>query len=71
MGWGAGGRAELKSKSASKSKSMGMQITAHRIKLMNELHGEETAVTIVDLVDSFGRGLWNTGRSNHGIITTC
>lgn len=46
--------AELKSKSASKSKSMGMQITAQRIKLMNELHGKQTTVDIVDLVDASG-----------------
>ena len=45
---------ELKSKSASKSKSMGMQITAHRIELMNELYGKQTTVDIIDLVDSFG-----------------
>ncbi|GAA4400109.1 hypothetical protein GCM10023187_12910 [Nibrella viscosa] len=46
--------AELKSKSATRSKSLGMQITAHRIKLINELHGRETTMRIVDLVDATG-----------------
>ncbi|GAA4400118.1 hypothetical protein GCM10023187_12930 [Nibrella viscosa] len=46
--------AELKSKSATKRKSLGMQITAHRIKLINELHGKETTMQVVDLVDALG-----------------
>lgn len=46
--------AELKSKSATKSKSLGMQITAHRMELMKELYGKQTTVEIVDLVADSG-----------------
>jgi LytS/YehU family sensor histidine kinase len=46
--------AELKSKSATKNKSMGMQITSHRLELSNALYGKKTTVSIVDLIDSFG-----------------
>jgi LytS/YehU family sensor histidine kinase len=46
--------AELKSKSASKGKSLGMQITSHRLALINSLHEKETTVQIVDLVDPAG-----------------
>ncbi|GAB3044842.1 two-component regulator propeller domain-containing protein [Spirosoma pulveris] len=47
--------AELKSKSAIRSKPLGMQITASRMELMNELYGKQTTVTIVDLVDAAGQ----------------
>jgi LytS/YehU family sensor histidine kinase len=46
--------AELKSKSASKSKSLGMQITSHRLALLNSLSDNETTVEILDLVDPAG-----------------
>lgn len=46
--------AELKSKSATRSKSLGIQITAHRMALMHELYGKQTRVEIVDLVDASG-----------------
>jgi LytS/YehU family sensor histidine kinase len=46
--------AELKSKSASKGKSLGMQITSHRLELINSLSEKETTVQITDLVDSAG-----------------
>ncbi|QHT71704.1 hypothetical protein GXP67_36085 [Rhodocytophaga rosea] len=46
--------AELKSKSATKNKSMGMQITAHRLELSNALSGKKTTVSIADLVDAEG-----------------
>jgi hypothetical protein len=45
---------ELKSKSASKNKSLGMQITAHRLELINALNDKATTVEIKDLVDSSG-----------------
>jgi hypothetical protein len=45
---------QLKSKSASKSKSLGMQITAHRLALINSLSEKETTVEILDLVDPAG-----------------
>jgi ligand-binding sensor domain-containing protein len=45
---------ELKSKSATKKKSLGMQITAHRLELLNQMHDKQTKVEIVDLVDSGG-----------------
>jgi LytS/YehU family sensor histidine kinase len=46
--------AELKSKSASKSKSLGMQITAHRLELINSINEKETTIEVVDLVDPAG-----------------
>jgi LytS/YehU family sensor histidine kinase len=46
--------AELKSKSASKGKSLGMQITSHRLELINSLNEKETTVQITDLVDPTG-----------------
>jgi sensor histidine kinase YesM/streptogramin lyase len=49
--------AELKSKSASKGKSLGMQITSHRLALINSLHEKETTVQIIDLVDPAGEAL--------------
>ncbi|GAB3989242.1 hypothetical protein GCM10028807_13720 [Spirosoma daeguense] len=46
--------AELKSKSATRTKSLGMQITADRLKLSQLLDGEQPNVTIYDLVDPDG-----------------
>lgn len=46
--------AELKSKSAGKHKSFGMQVTADRIRMINQLYNIQTKTQIVDLVDSFG-----------------
>jgi LytS/YehU family sensor histidine kinase len=46
--------AELKSKSASKNKSLGMQITAHRLELINALSDKATTVEVIDLVNSSG-----------------
>lgn len=45
---------ELKSKSAGKHKSFGMQVTADRIRMINQLYNIHTQTRIVDLVDSFG-----------------
>ena len=45
---------ELKSKSAGKHKSFGMQVTADRIRMINQLYNIQTKTQIVDLVDSFG-----------------
>jgi len=42
--------AELKSKSASSHKSMGMRITAERIAILQQKRGMETCITITDLV---------------------
>jgi LytS/YehU family sensor histidine kinase len=47
--------AELKSKSATKTKSMGMHITSHRLELSNALYGRQTTVAILDLVDTLGQ----------------
>jgi LytS/YehU family sensor histidine kinase len=44
--------AQFKSKSATKSKSLGMQITAHRLELLHALNGKQTRVEVVDLVDA-------------------
>jgi hypothetical protein len=48
--------ATLKSKSANKNKSLGMQITAHRLELINTLNDKATTVEVTDLVDSSGEG---------------
>ena len=45
---------ELKSKSAGKHKSFGMQVTADRIRMINQLYNIQTQALIEDLVDSFG-----------------
>ncbi|AUD00794.1 histidine kinase [Spirosoma pollinicola] len=45
---------ELKSKSAGKHKSFGMQVTADRIRMINQLYNIHTQARILDLVDSFG-----------------
>ena len=44
----------LKSKSAGKHKSFGMQVTADRIRMINQLYNIQTQAQVVDLVDSFG-----------------
>ncbi|GAB3956992.1 sensor histidine kinase [Spirosoma harenae] len=46
--------AELKSKSATRTKSLGMQITSNRLKLSQLLDGRQPTVQIQDLVDSEG-----------------
>ncbi|CAN5244675.1 hypothetical protein BH09BAC4_BH09BAC4_26940 [soil metagenome] len=46
--------AELKSKSAGKRKSFVMQVTANRIRMINQLYNIQTQTQIPDLVDSFG-----------------
>jgi tetratricopeptide (TPR) repeat protein len=46
--------AALKSKSASKNKSLGMKITAQRLELINALNEKATTVVVTDLVDSSG-----------------
>jgi tetratricopeptide (TPR) repeat protein len=46
--------AKLKSKSAEKNKSMGMQITVERLALLNQLSGENTFFDIEDLLDENG-----------------
>ncbi len=46
--------AELKSKSAGKHKSFGMQVTADRIRMINQLYNIQTQAQVVDLVDSYG-----------------
>lgn len=45
---------ELKSKSAGKHKSFGMQVTADRIRMINQLYNIHTQAEVVDLVDSDG-----------------
>ena len=44
--------AELKSKSATRQKSFGLNMTAERIHIINQLYNTETAVKITDLKDS-------------------
>ncbi len=52
--------AEYKSKSATKSKSFGMKLTADRIELINQLYHTHTQVHINDLVDAAGQGIGTT-----------
>ncbi len=47
--------AQLKSKSANQRKSMGLQITAERLALLNKDLSEQTHFTIEDVVDSDGK----------------
>ncbi|QHT70760.1 hypothetical protein GXP67_30985 [Rhodocytophaga rosea] len=54
-GIGRNRAAELKSKSATKSKSLGMQITAHRLELLHTLYGKQTRVEVVDLIEACGQ----------------
>ena len=46
--------AELKSKSAGTHKSFGMQVTADRLRMINQLYNTHTQAQVVDLIDSFG-----------------
>ncbi|CAN5917454.1 sensor histidine kinase [soil metagenome] len=46
--------AELKSKTATRNKSMGMDITAHRLELLNAVAGGKSTVQVEDLVDPEG-----------------
>jgi hypothetical protein len=56
-GVGRAKAAELKSKSAEKKKSMGMQITKERLSLLNEKDMEEAYFIVEDLVDHNGNAL--------------
>lgn len=47
--------AELRSKTATKSKSMGMQITSDRLSLVKPAEGGRSSVSIKDLVDADGQ----------------
>jgi hypothetical protein len=53
-GIGSKKASELASKSATKHKSMGLKITAHRIAMMQNSNGAESPVTINDLVEPDG-----------------
>ena len=48
---------ELKSKSAGKNKSFGMQVTADRIRMINQLYNTQTQARIFDLVSPDGEPL--------------
>ncbi len=48
---------EIKSKSAVRQKSMGLQITSERLKMVNQLQGIEMKVSIIDLIDEAGLAL--------------
>ncbi|HYH14615.1 MAG TPA: histidine kinase, partial [Flavisolibacter sp.] len=48
--------ADLKSKSASSNKSMGLQITANRLKLLNQEHNDAFFLQIKDLKNAAGEG---------------
>lgn len=48
---------EIKSKSAVRQKSMGLQITSERLQMVNELQGKKTKVEILDLKNDLGKGI--------------
>jgi LytS/YehU family sensor histidine kinase len=54
-GIGRARAAELKSKSVDNHKSLGLQVTAERIRMINQRFDTNTQIQIVDLVDSFGQ----------------
>ena len=54
-GIGRAKAAEYKSKSATKNKSFGIQLTAERIELINQLYQTHTEVQVSDLVDERGQ----------------
>ena len=54
-GVGRAKAAEYKSKSATKSKSFGLKMTADRIALINQLYHTQTQVQVDDLTDAQGR----------------
>ena len=54
-GIGRARAAELKSKSGDNHKSLGLQVTAERIRMINQRFDTNTQIQIVDLVDSFGQ----------------
>ncbi len=51
---------ELKSRSATVTKSLGMKVTAERLEVINQLYGTKASVTTEDLVDAAGNA---TGTS--------
>ncbi len=55
-GIGRKASAASSSKSASIHKSMGMEITANRISMMQNLNGMASPITIIDLMDNEGKG---------------
>jgi len=48
---------ELKTRSATVHKSLGMKLTAERLEVINQLYGTSAAVETVDLVDAAGQAL--------------
>jgi LytS/YehU family sensor histidine kinase len=46
---------ELKTRSATVHKSLGMKVTAERLEVINQLYGTSAAVETVDLVDAAGQ----------------
>ena len=56
-GIGRQAAADLKSKSATQQKSLGMKITTDRIELINQKFKNQTQVQVIDLVDTEGVAL--------------
>jgi LytS/YehU family sensor histidine kinase len=52
--------AALKSKSASYKKSMGMQITASRLQILNEGNDKQSSLQIIDIKDERGKACGTT-----------
>ena len=46
---------ELRSKSGENHRSLGLQVTAERIRMINKRFETDTQIRIIDLVDSFGQ----------------
>ena len=53
--------AQIENKQASLKKSMGMEITSDRIKMMNQLYGTNAEVRVLDLMDEKGNAARNQG----------
>ncbi|MCC5613093.1 histidine kinase, partial [Nostoc sp. CHAB 5834] len=59
-GVGRAQAAAYKSKSATKTKSLGMKITAERIEIINQIYQTQTQIKIIDLVDEHGQAIGTT-----------
>ncbi|MCB9295178.1 MAG: hypothetical protein H6559_18960 [Lewinellaceae bacterium] len=47
----------LRSKTATRRKSMGMSITQDRISMINKLYNANASVEVIDLTDDNGKGM--------------
>ena len=55
---------ELKSRSATVNKSLGMKVTAERLEVINQLYGTNAIVVMEDLIDENGKAAGTKVRVN-------